>query len=164
MPWPSYWPVVKWRRGRGKARFVFENPTISKWLPLVWSIHLRVFRSLAAGSMSWRKEPCHHSSILCTQPGHAEYQLLSLLAFLLLLLFLGFIIHVSDFRCMWSRVLEIWDNFKITDAQSWLFEPTSATGLGDYQRSCSGWLIFARTSLFPTEIKMPVIYRGFSFQ
>lgn len=119
--------------GRGKGGLAFEKPTIYKWLPLVWYIHLWVFvfRSLVPGSMSWRKELCHHSLILCTQPSHSEYYLLSLLAFLMLLLFLGFIIHVSDFRCMWSQVLEIWDNFKITDAKSWLFEPTSATGLGD---------------------------------
>lgn len=71
--WPSCWPVVKRRRGEGKGGFVFENPAIYKWLPLVWYMHLWVFifRCLVSGSMSWRKELCHLSLILCTQPNHA---------------------------------------------------------------------------------------------
>lgn len=113
--------------GETEDLFLRSQPSINDFL----LFGISTSRSLLTGSMSWRKERCRHSLILCTQPGHSEYYLLSLLAFLVFLLFLGYIIHVSDFRCMWSQVLEIWDNFKITDAKSWLFEPTSATGLGD---------------------------------
>ena len=119
-PVSSRWPAVKWGRGKGKGGFVFENSTIYKWLPLVWYIHLQgfIFKCLVAGSMSWRKEPCHPSPILCTWLDHcSQYYLLSLLAFFVLLLFLKFIIHVTDFRCIRSQVWEIWDNFKITDAK-----------------------------------------------
>lgn len=150
--WSSCWPAVKWRRGRGKGGFVSENSAIYKWLPLVGDIPSQgfVFRWLVARSASWRKEPCHPSLILCTQLDHcAQYYLLSLLAFLVLLLFLRFITHVTDFRCIRSQVLEIWDNLKITDAKPSCLGQHLQRVYEIKQNSCSGWLIFTRASPFP---------------
>lgn len=149
--WSSCWPAAKWRRGKGQVGLVFENSTIYKWLPLVWYIPWPgfIFWCLVAGPMSWRKEPCHPSLILCSELDHGcEYYLLSLLTFLVLL-FPSFIIHVTVFRCIRSQVLEIWDNFKITDARSRCLSQHLQLVYEVKQNSCSGWLIFTRASPFP---------------
>lgn len=107
------------------------------------------FWCLVAGPMSWRKEPCHPSLILCSELDHGyEYYLLSLLTFLVLL-FPSYIIHVTVFRCIRSQVLEIWDNFKITDARPCCMSQHLQLVYEVKQNSCSGWLIFTRASPFP---------------
>lgn len=137
--------------GKGKGGFVFENSTVYKWLPLVRYIPGPgfIFWCLVAGPVSWRKEPCHPSLILCSELGHCcKDYLLSLLAFLVLL-FLSFIIHVTDFRRIRSQVLEIWDNFKITDARPRCLSQHLQLVYEVKQKSCSGWLILTRASPFP---------------
>lgn len=149
-PWSSCWPAAEWRRARGKGGFVFENSTIYKWLPLVRYILGQgfIFKCLVAGPMSWRKEPCHPSLILCSELYRRhEYYLLSLPTFLVLL-FLSFIIHVTDFRHIRSQVLEIWDNLKITDARPRCVSQHLQPVYEIKQNSCSGWLIFTRASPF----------------
>lgn len=67
----------------------------------------------------------------------------------MLLFFLKFTIHVTDFRCIRSQVLEIWDNLKITDAKPSCLGQHLQLVYEIKQNSCSGWLIFTRASPFP---------------
>lgn len=122
--------------GKGKGGFVFENSTVYKWLPLVCSIGCGVSFS-NAWLQAPRPVPEEGTMSSFTHPVHRAWPLLQILSPVTAgmscasLLFLKLIVHVTDFRCLRSQVLENMRQFKNYRRKAQLFEPTSATSLRD---------------------------------
>lgn len=150
--WSSCWPAVKWRREKEKGDlFLRTQLSINDFLlfaPSVVGFHFQM-----PGCRIHVPEEGTMSSF--THPVHRAWPLLQILSPVTAgmscasLLFLRLIIHVTDFRCIRSQVLEIWDNLKITDAKPRCLSQHLQLVYEIKQNRCSGWLIFTRAPPFP---------------